>query len=169
MYLLATVDSISRSYWLFKSEPQEFSYADLAGAPDSTARWDGIRNYQARNFLRDEVKKGDWVFIYHSSIKEPGVFGLGEIVSEQPYADPTALDARSPYFDPVSFNKGISRWVSVDVKAIAPFKNSVLLREIKASPAMKDFLLLKKGNRLSVFPVMENYAKWILAQGKPDF
>ena len=109
-----------------KTEPDTFSIDDLIAAPNSTEPWDGIRNYQARNFLRDEFSVGDLVFIYHSRVKSPGVVGIAEIVRSA-YPDHTALDPESNYFDPKSLEKGESRWVMVDVKAVQKFDNVVTL------------------------------------------
>lgn len=141
-------------YWLMKTEPDTFSYDDLIAAPNSTEPWDGIRNYQARNFLRDDFKKGDLVFIYHSRVKDPGIVGVAEVVREG-YPDHTALDPRSKYFDPKSREKGESRWVMVDVKAVRKFNETVTLAELKATEVLADMKVVQKGQRLSIQPVTE--------------
>lgn len=141
------------NYWLFKSEPDEFSIDDLAAA--KVQRWDGIRNYQARNLLRDEVAVGDQVLIYHSSCKEVGVAGIAEVVSEA-YPDPLQFDAQSPYFDPKS-SSGNPRWISVDIAFVEKFEQVLRLQAIKTMPALADMVLIRQG-RLSVQPVRA--AEW---------
>jgi predicted RNA-binding protein with PUA-like domain len=142
-------------YWLMKTEPDTFSYDDLIAAPNSTEPWDGIRNYQARNFLRDDFKKGDLVFIYHSRVKDPGIVGVAEVVREG-YSDHTALDPLSRYFDPKSYEKGESRWVMVDVKAIRKFRKVLTLAELKTTRGLIDMKVVQKGQRLSIQPVTES-------------
>lgn len=140
------------NYWLMKSEPDAFSIDDLKHCPDRTEPWDGIRNYQARNFMRDEMKKGDKAFFYHSNCKQPAIVGIMEIVS-RPYPDPTQFDAGSKYFDPKSDSDN-PRWVLVDVRHVRDLKRPVTLAEMKAeAESFGDFALLKKGNRLSIMPV----------------
>lgn len=141
------------NYWLFKSEPDEFGIDDLAAA--KVQRWDGIRNYQARNLLRDEVAVGDQVLIYHSSCKEVGVAGIAEVVSEA-YPDPLQFDAQSPYFDPKS-SSGNPRWISVDIAFVEKFEQVLRLQAIKTMPALADMVLIRQG-RLSVQPVRA--AEW---------
>ena len=119
-------------YWLFKTEPDAFSIDDLAARPNQTEHWDGIRNYQARNFLRDQVKQGDKVFIYHSSCKEVGIAGLAEVVKEA-YPDHTQFDPESHYYDPKSSPEN-PRWVMVDVKFIEKFPDVLALKKIKTMP-----------------------------------
>lgn len=143
------------SYWLMKSEPDECSIDDLAAAPRQTVPWFGVRNYQARNFMRDAMRIGDGVLFYHSSCAEPGVAGLAEVAS-QPYPDATQFDAKSPYFDPQS-TPDKPRWLLVDVKlrrktALLPLKR---MREL---PQLQSMQLLRPGNRLSITPVSE--AEW---------
>lgn len=139
-------------YWLMKSEPDVFGIDDLAKCPNQTDHWDGIRNYMARNFMRDEMKVGDEVLFYHSNAKPPHVAGLAKIVSE-PYPDHTALDAESNYFDPKSSVEN-TRWVMVDVKFVRKFKNIVPLADIKANQSLEKMQLRTHG-RLSISKVTE--------------
>ncbi|HSQ68796.1 MAG TPA: EVE domain-containing protein [Steroidobacteraceae bacterium] len=140
-------------YWLLKSEPDTFGIDDLETAPRSTTAWDGVRNYQARNMLRDEFRRGDLAFFYHSSCKEPGIAGIVKVVRAG-YPDPSALDHNSPYFDPQSDPKS-PRWYSVDVKLDRRIDPPITLKELRKRQrdALKDMLLLRRGNRLSVTPV----------------
>lgn len=138
-------------YWLMKSEPESFSIDRLAFMPEQTTPWDGVRNYQARNFMRDEMKEGDLVLFYHSNCDEPGVVGIAEIKGV-PYPDVTQFDAKSRYFDPKSSPEN-PRWVLVDVKFVRKLKRTVSLREIKADERLKNMVLVQKGSRLSVQPV----------------
>lgn len=145
------------AYWLMKSEPYAFGIEDLKQCPKKTEPWDGIRNYQARNFMRDEMEKGDRAFFYHSNCKQPGIVGIMEIVSE-PYPDPTQFDPDSGYYDPKAYVDD-PRWVLVDVRHVRDLRRIVTLREMKAdAESFGDFPLLKKGNRLSIMPVTE--AQW---------
>ena len=139
-------------YWLLKTEPSVFSYQDLQAAPNQTTGWDGVRNYQARNFMRDQFKLGDLVFIYHSACKEPAIIGIAEVVREA-YDDVTALDRKSKYFDEKSKKDGKSRWVQIDVKAKQVFPEPVTLQQCREQAALKDMALLQKGQRLSIQPV----------------
>jgi predicted RNA-binding protein with PUA-like domain len=138
------------SYWLMKSEPDAFSIADLKSRPKRTEHWDGVRNYQARNFLR-AMQRGDQAFFYHSSCAEPGVAGIVKIVREA-YPDPSAFDPQSPFHD-VRGTPDKPAWVMVDVKLVRIFKHPVLLSELRANPALKHMPLLARGSRLSVMPV----------------
>lgn len=149
------------NYWLMKSEPESFSIDDLARAPRQTTCWDGVRNYQARNMLRDEMKKGDLVFFYHSNCEVPGIAGSVEIVREG-YPDHTAFDPDDHHFDPKSDPEN-PRWFMVDVKLKKKFSRVVSLRELKActDDSLFGFQLLAKGNRLSVMPVTESQWKFI--------
>ncbi len=147
------------SYWLMKSEPDECSIDDLAAAPHRTVPWFGVRNYQARNFMRDDMRIGDGVLFYHSSCAEPGVAGLAEVASA-PYPDATQFDAKSPYFDPQS-TPDKPRWLLVDVKlrrktALLPLKR---MREL---PQLQSMQLLRPGNRLSITPVNEEEWRAVL-------
>ena len=141
-------------YWLFKTEPDAFSVDDLANMPNQTEHWDGIRNYQARNYLRDRVKLGDQVFIYHSSCKSVGIVGLAEVVKEA-YADHTQFNPESKYYDPKA-DPDKPRWYMVDIKFKQKFDNLLSLKEIKTMPEIKDIGLVKKGHRLSIMPVPQN-------------
>lgn len=145
------------NYWLFKTEPDVFSIDDLK--KKNTEHWDGVRNYQARNFMRDEAKKGDLVLIYHSNTNPPGIAGVAKVVKEA-YPDHTAFDKKSKYFDPKS-KEDNPRWVMIDVKFVKKFKNYIPLDELKNHSALKDLLILRKGNRLSITPVKENEYKFI--------
>lgn len=137
-------------FWLMKSEPDEASIDHLAHAPHQTLPWTGVRNYQARNFMRDAMHIGDGVLFYHSSCAEPGVAGLAEVASTA-YPDETQFDPESPYFDPKSTREN-PRWLHVDVKLVK--KTRLLpLREMRAAPALASMVLLKPGNRLSITPV----------------
>jgi predicted RNA-binding protein with PUA-like domain len=138
-------------FWLFKSEPSCFSIDDLSKRPKQTAAWDGVRNYQVRNMLRDEIKPGDQVFFYHSSCTPPGIAGVVEVVKAG-YPDHTAWDIHSDHFDPGSTPEN-PRWYMVDVKLIEKFPRLITLEEIKRQPQLKNMLILRKGNRLSITPV----------------
>jgi predicted RNA-binding protein with PUA-like domain len=142
-------------FWLMKSEPAECSIDDLAAAPGQTVPWTGVRNYQARNFMRDAMQPGDGVLFYHSSCAEPGVAGLAEVAATA-YPDETQFDPASPYFDPKA-QRDAPRWLHVDVKLVA--KTHLLpLREMRQRPELATMLLLKPGNRLSITPVTP--AEW---------
>jgi predicted RNA-binding protein with PUA-like domain len=145
-----------RCYWLLKTEPGTFSYEDLVACPQGTTGWSGVRNFQARNFMRDGMKIGDGVLIYHSSTLEPAVVGIAEVVREG-YPDPTALDRNDPYFDPRSRSEAPT-WIQVDVKALKALKRPVTLAAMRTNTALAEMALLRKGNRLSVQPVRE--AEW---------
>ncbi|MGC6423679.1 MAG: EVE domain-containing protein [Lentimonas sp.] len=138
-------------YWLMKSEPDVFSFDDLKSRPQQTEPWDGVRNYQARNFMRDEMRAGDLILFYHSNTNPPGVAGIAEVASE-PYPDPTAFDKKSKYFDPKS-KLDNPRWILVDVKYHADLKRLVSLEEMKAMKALEELRILQRGNRLSITPV----------------
>lgn len=151
------------NYWLFKSEPSSFSIDDLARAPGHKTAWDGVRNYQARNMLRDEMKKGDRAFFYHSSCEVPGITGIVEVVRAG-YPDVTAFDPKDHHFDPDS-DPHAPRWFMVDVKLVRKFARNITLDELKrhAGGKLKDLQLLKRGTRLSVMPVSAQSWKFILA------
>ena len=138
------------AYWLLKTEPKECSIEDLAAAPMRAFVWEGVRNYQARNFLR-QMQPGDEALIYHSSCKEIGVAGIASIVRAA-YPDPAQFDHHSPYFDGKSVRES-PRWDAVDVRFVRRFSGILPLEDLKALPALEDFALVKKGNRLSVMPV----------------
>lgn len=148
------------AYWLMKSEPEEFSIDDLRTRPGRTEPWDGVRNYQARNMMRDEMRKGDQVFFYHSSCETPGIAGIAKIVREG-YPDPTAFDPRDKHFDPKS-EPDNPRWYLVDVQFVRKFKRVIPLSELKAESALEDLQLVRRGNRLSVMPVTKKQWNHIL-------
>ena len=138
------------NYWLMKSEPGEVSIDDALAAPNATVAWTGVRNYQARNFMRDGMKVGDGVLFYHSSCPEPGIAGLARVASGiKP--DPTQFDPKSPYYDPAS-KKDDPRWLLVDVQAVRKTR-LLALPELRARPELADLVVLRKGNRLSITPV----------------
>ena len=142
-------------YWLMKSEPDEFSVDDLVKAPRKTTAWFGVRNYQARNFMRDHMRVGDGVLFYHSSCPEPGIAGIAQVASA-PYPDATQFDSRSEYYDAAS-KREAPRWMLVDVKLVK--KTPLLpLEEMRAMPALADMVTLRRGNRLSITPVTA--AEW---------
>jgi predicted RNA-binding protein with PUA-like domain len=143
------------AYWLMKSEPDECSIDDLARAPRQTVPWTGVRNYQARNFMRDAMRIGDGVLFYHSSCPEPGVAGLAE-VSSAAYPDATQFDPASRYHDPAS-DRAAPRWLHVEVRLVR--KTRLLsLREMRSRPELADLQVLRRGNRLSITPVTP--AQW---------
>ena len=138
-------------YWLMKSEPSAYSIDDLAKEPKKTTHWDGVRNYQARNFMRDDMKIGDKVLFYHSSTDPPGVAGVATVVKES-YPDFTAFDPKDKHYDPKS-KKETPRWFMVDIKLQKKFKQLIGLSDLREVKALKDMVLLQKGSRLSVQPV----------------
>ena len=138
------------SYWLMKSEPSECSVDDALAAPQSTVPWVGVRNYQARNFMRDGMRVGDGVLFYHSSCAEPGIVGIAEVAST-PYPDPTQFDPKSHYYDARSKPEE-PRWQLVDVKVLKKTRN-LALPELRAHKGLEDLVILRKGNRLSITPV----------------
>jgi predicted RNA-binding protein with PUA-like domain len=138
-------------YWLLKSEPDVFSFTDLKKRPKKTEPWNGVRNYQARNYMRDDMKVGDLALFYHSSCAEPGVAGIVKITCSA-YADPTQFDPASEYYDAAS-RKGEPRWLMVDVTWEQDLPRFVHLVQLREQPALADMLILRKGNRLSITPV----------------
>lgn len=142
-----------RRYWLVKSEPDVFSFDDLLASPRRTTHWDGVRNYQARNTLRDEMKKGDLVLFYHSSTDPMAVVGVAEVAREG-YPDHTAFDAKDPHYDPKS-KREAPTWYMVDLKALRKFARPVTLAELRGTKGLEKMTLLQKGSRLSVQPVSE--------------
>ena len=151
------------NYWLMKTEPVAYSWDDLKNEPNSTDFWDGVRNYQARNFMRD-MKVGDKVFFYHSQINPPAIVGIATVVREA-YPDPTQFDPESKYFDPKSKTDD-PRWSVVDIRSEAEFAEPVTLPELRDIPDLEEMVLLRKGSRLSVQPVTEKEWKIITKSRK---
>jgi len=143
------------NYWLLKSEPETYSIDDLAAQKGKRDHWDGIRNYQARNFIRDDMKKGDLAFFYHSNCDVPAVVGIVEIVKAA-YPDPTAFNPDEKYYDPKS-DPDNPRWLMVDVKYKKKLKNPVSLAQLKQTSSLSDMRLVQKGNRLSIMPVAKKH------------
>lgn len=154
---------MSKNYWLFKSEPKEFSIDDLGKSPGKRTYWDGVRNYQARNFIRDDMRKGDYVLFYHSNTNPLAVVGHCKIVKEA-YPDHTQFDPDNKHFDPTVTQKD-PRWFMVDIKLIKKFKRPVTLKEIKTNPKLKNMRLIRRGNRLSVMPITKEEFEEILKMG----
>lgn len=150
------------NYWLFKSEPDEYSLSDLKRESGQTGRWDGIRNYQARNFLRDSVREGDGVLFYHSACKVPAVVGTARI-ARAAYPDPAQFNPDSKYFDPKA-SPDKPRWFCVDIQWQSEFPRPVPLAEIKQNPALEEMVLVKQG-RLSIQPVTEKEWKLLSTLG----
>jgi predicted RNA-binding protein with PUA-like domain len=153
--LFSSLLSTPMQYWLMKSEPDEVCFDDLMAAPDATLAWFGVRNYQARNFMRDQMRVGDGVLFYHSSCAVPGVAGIAEVASGA-YPDASQFDSASPYFDAKATQES-PRWVSVDVRALETGR-LVPLTELRGVEALEDMVLLQKGSRLSISPVRA--AEW---------
>jgi len=139
-----------KNYWLMKSEPSEVSVDDALGAPKGTVAWTGVRNYQARNFMRDLMRVDDGVLFYHSSCAEPGIVGVGRVAST-PYPDPTQFERKSKYYDAAS-KKEEPRWQLVDVQ-VQKKTRTLGLPELRSTPGLEDLVVLRKGNRLSITPV----------------
>lgn len=153
---------MAKRYWLMKSEPDVYSIDDLAR--DGRTHWDGVRNYQARNFMRDEMKVGDLVLFYHSNADPPGVAGIARVASE-PYPDPTQFDRRSTYHDPKA-KKDDPRWYLVDVEHVETFGELVPLESLKSDSALDGMLVTKRGMRLSVQPVERKHFQRVLKLAK---
>jgi Uncharacterized conserved protein len=151
------------AHWLLKSEPDVFGIDDLARAPKRTTGWEGVRNYQARNLLRDDFRKDDLAFFYHSSCEVPGIAGVVKVVRAA-YADPTQFDRKSEYFDAASTTEE-PRWFSVDVQLVQRIMPVITLPELRehASGALREMVILKRGNRLSVTPVSDAEWRFILS------
>jgi len=154
-------------YWLMKSEPEVFSIDELAKSKNQTTFWDGVRNYQARNFMRDEMKIGDKVIFYHSNTEPPAAVGICEVVKEA-YPDFTAFDPKSKYYDPKS-KKENPTWFMVDIKLVKKFDRPVSLEEIKRNPKLKNMKLVQKGNRLSVMPITKEEFNEIVLMGNKNY
>ena len=144
------------AYWLFKSEPNCFSFSDLLAAPDKTTGWDGVRNFQARNFLRDQVRRGDLVLFYHSSADPTAIAGIAEVVQEA-HPDPTAFDPDEPHYDPKS-DPANPTWVQVSIRAVRAIDPPLELPQLRGVAALSGMELLRKGSRLSIQPVTA--AEW---------
>lgn len=145
-----------KHYWLFKSEPEVYSIDDLAADTDQTTLWDGIRNYQARNLLRDDIKAGDGVLFYHSRTQPIGVAGEAKVVRSA-YPDPTQYDKKSKYYDAKSTPE-VPRWFVVDIQFVAAYQDVILLTDLKQHPDLSEMMVAQKGSRLSVQPVTP--AEW---------
>lgn len=145
--------------WLMKSEPDVYSIDDLQR--DGREMWDSIRNYQARNMMRDDMRIGDEIFFYHSSCKEPGIVGIARVASK-PYPDPVQFDKKSRYFDAKS-DQDDPRWILVDVEFVRKLKRNITLTEIKAEPGLQDMILTRRGNRLSIMPITRQHWNRILS------
>jgi len=154
---------MTKKYWLFKSEPSEFSWDDLKKSKNQATFWDGVRNYQARNFLRDEIKKGDGVLFYQSSTEPLAVVGYCEVVKDG-YPDHTQFDCKSDNYDPKADKKDPT-WFMVDIKLVKEFKKPVTLDSIKANSKLKNMKLIQRGQRLSIQPVTKDEWDEILKIG----
>ena len=152
-----------KRYWLVKSEPDVFSFDDLWKAPKRTTHWDGVRNYQARNLLRDEMRVGDGVLYYHSNADPPGVAGVAQ-VARAGYPDPTQFDPADAHYDPKS-NPDDPRWYVVDVRAVQKLPRFVPLGELKAHPKLASMVVVQRASRLSVQPVSAEEWRSVLALG----
>ena len=151
-------------HWLVKSEPDVFGFDDLWSAPDRTTYWDGIRNFQARNFMRDHMRVGDQVLFYHSNAEPMGIAGVAEVVREA-YPDHTAFDPGDPHFDAKS-DPAAPTWMMVDVRAVERFPHVVTLAELRDAPGLEDMFVLQRGNRLSVTPVGAEEFEIVLRLGR---
>jgi predicted RNA-binding protein with PUA-like domain len=152
----------ARRYWLLKQEPSDFSFDDLWKSPKRTTGWSGVRNYKARNYLRDEIREGDLAFFYHSNADPSAVVGIVEVVRDG-YPDETAFDRRSDYYDPAS-EREAPRWFQVDVRAVRKLARPVSLADIRATPALRTMALLRQ-SRLSVQPVTPEEWKVVVSMG----
>lgn len=146
----------NRKYWLLKTEPEDFSFDDLWKARDRTTTWSGVRNYQARNYLRDEIKKGDLAFFYHSNCDKPGIVGIVEVIREG-YPDKTAFDRKDSHYDSKSDPRKPT-WYAIDIRAVERLPRLVAIAELRGKPELEGMPLLQKGSRLSVQKV--GSAEW---------
>ena len=153
----------SMKYWLMKSEPDVFSFTDLKSRPKKTEPWNGVRNYQARNFMRDEMQIGDLILFYHSSCEIPGIAGIAK-VNSKPYPDDTQFNNKSEYFDPKATIEN-PRWFLVDVSFERDLKRHISLEELKGFKELSEMRLMQKGNRLSILPVTKNEFEFIIKLG----
>ncbi len=153
-------------YWLMKTEPSVCSFEDIISSPDHTTAWEGVRNYQARNLMRDQFTVSDRVLIYHSNAEPTAIMGLASVVRSG-YSDPTALDPKSRYFDERASKNGFSPWVMVDVRAISRFKVPVSREELHRHIELGKMMVLKRGARLSVQPVTESEYEFVCGLGHP--
>lgn len=158
---------MSNKYWLIKSEPETFSLDDFQRKKDQTEPWDGVRNYQARNYMRDEMKVGDQVLFYYSNCSKPGVVGVVEVVRES-YADPSQWDEKSEYYDPKATREN-PRWFMVDMKFVSRLPRIVSLQEMKGKKELQGMKLVQRGNRLSVMPVTHEEYKVVLKMAKEEY
>jgi predicted RNA-binding protein with PUA-like domain len=157
---------MARRYWLVKSEPDVHSFEHHKSLPDSTDSWDGVRNYQARNYMRDDMKCGDRVIFYHSNTNPPHAAGIAEIARES-YPDHTSWNPKSKYYDEKS-SKEEPRWFMVDIRALEPLNRTVSLAELKANPLLSEMPLVQRGSRLSVMPMSEEHYEEILRMGETE-
>ncbi len=155
---------MAKQYWLFKSEPNSFSISDLEKADNKTACWDGVRNYQARNFLRNQIAKNDQVFFYHSNADPSAIVGIA-LVSKAGYPDPSAFNRKSPYFDERSKAEAPT-WYSVDITHVKTFRQPITLSQLRNNTKLRNMALLQKGNRLSIQAVTENEWETIIAMAQ---
>jgi len=151
----------AKRYWLIKSEPNVYSIADLQREPDGWTYWDGIRNYQARNFMRDDMRVGDEIFFYHSNAQPMGIYGVAKVVREA-YPDHTAFDPSDKHFDPKS-DPANPTWMMVDVGYVGTFKDPITLATLKQTPKLEKMLVIQRGSRLSVQPVTSE--EWDIVMG----
>ena len=149
------------NHWLFKSEPDSWSWENQVAKGAAGEEWDGVRNYQVRNMMRDDMKKGDLAFFYHSNCKEPGIAGIMKIVREG-YPDFTAFDPEEKYYDPKS-DPDNPRWYMVDVRYVRKLKRVITLTELKTHPELEGLPLLRRGNRLSAMPLTQQHWDFILS------
>ena len=156
------MSAAAKNHWLLKSEPESYSIDDLVR--DKTTFWSGVRNYQARNFLRDSIKKGDLVFFYHSNTEPPGIAGIAEVVREG-YPDPTQFDKKDVHYDPAG-KKDNPTWYVVDVRFARKFDALISLDMLKKIPGLEKMLVLQRGQRLSVQPVTEKEWKMVLKEAE---